>query len=42
VAGRLAAAIEDLDAVVAATGDADARHQLETCRNAAAASKPTA
>jgi tetratricopeptide (TPR) repeat protein len=41
-AGRLAAAIEDLDAVVAATSDPDARHRLETCRKALAASQTAA
>jgi len=38
-AGRLTEAIEDLDFVVDATGDADALHLLETCRHAVSASQ---
>jgi len=41
-AGRLTEAIEDLDFVVDATGDADALHLLETCRHAVSASQPAA
>jgi tetratricopeptide (TPR) repeat protein len=41
-AGRLTEAIEDLDFVVDATGDADALHLLETCRHGVSASQPTA
>ncbi len=41
-AGRLTEAIEDLDFVVDATGDADALQLLETCRHAVSASQPTA
>jgi tetratricopeptide (TPR) repeat protein len=41
-AGRLTEAIQDLDFVVDATGDADALHLLETCRHAVSASQPAA